>query len=86
MSRQKNLSRVCRESNPLKIPFQDGSLTAEAFIRAQAGVSIEELADYVRKSGGDPRRILRILRSGERGSKRWAVKESGGKLKLEYPI
>ena len=67
-------------------PFrQDQSMTAKAWMMCAAkGVMIEELVRWVGRQGGDPGRILRIMRSGKRYDVRWLVDEQIGFLKITY--
>jgi len=67
-------------------PFrQTQSMTAKAWMLcATKGAMIEDLIKWVKQQGGDPRRILRIMRSGKRYDVRWLVDEQNGFLKITY--
>lgn len=75
-----------KDAEGLKCPFrQTQSMTAKAWMMcATEGIMIEDLVKWVRRQGGDPGRILRIMRSGQRFDVRWLVDESNGFLRITY--
>ena len=68
----------------LKCPFrQTHSMTVRAWMKcATTGMAIEHLIRWVNRQGGDPVRLLRILRSGEMNHVQWQVEEGNGFLKI----
>ena len=74
------------EKKELLCPFRHASsVTARAWMLcATKGMMIDDLVRWVRQQGADPRRILRIMRSGNRYDVRWLVDEQNGFLKLSY--
>jgi len=69
----------------IRLPFREaGCLGARAFIKCMDGILINDLVRWVSKQGGDPRRILRLMRSGNLYGQRWLVNEQNGYLKIDY--
>jgi hypothetical protein len=68
----------------LKCPFrQTRSMTVRAWMKcATTGISVENLVRWVNRQGGDPVRMLRIMRSGEMNHVQWVVDERNGFLKI----
>lgn len=56
------------------------------FEKARKGAYIADIYDFVYSQGGEPARVLRVLRAGTFGGKRWEVKEEFGKIKVTYPV
>jgi hypothetical protein len=73
-------------SQELVCPFkQSHSMTAKAWMMcATKGVMIKDLVRWVEKQGGEPHRVLRIMRSGHYLNVRWLVDEQNGFLKITY--
>jgi hypothetical protein len=68
-----------------KLPFkQETSIIARAFQLAQKGSTIKDLTSFVKKEGGEPTRVLRILKGGSAYGKTWKVHENKGQLKIVY--
>ena len=61
------------------------SMTAQAWMMcATKGMMIEDLVDWVKRQGGEPRRVLRIFRRGWYLDVKWLVDEENGFLKITY--
>jgi len=67
------------------LPFRElGAMTTRAFLLCMKGVLIDDLVAWVKAQGGEPRRVLRIMRSGTFHGKTWKVHEKNGYLKIVY--
>lgn len=55
----------------------------QAFALAMKGAKEDEITKMVKKGGGDPRRTLRILKSGKtRKGDSWKVDEGKGRITI----
>jgi len=69
----------------LDLPFKHASgMTARAFALCRKGILISDLVSWVKAQGGEPRRILREMRTGNRYGKTWEVHEDNGYLRIVY--
>ena len=67
------------------LPFrQMNAMTTRAFLLCMKGILIDDLVKWVKAQGGEPRRILRLMRSGTCHGKNWRVHEKDGFLKIMY--
>ena len=74
-----------KDSKFSKLPFkQASSIIARAFVLAMAGTTINGLTNFVKKEGGNPRRVLRIFRRGQKYGKSWKVNEEKGRFQIVY--
>jgi hypothetical protein len=68
-----------------RLPFyQMSAMTTKAFILCLQGILIDDLVKWVKAQGGEPRRVVRIMRSGRFNGKSWKVHEEKGFLKIDY--
>lgn len=68
-----------------RLPFRSpNSIGCQAFAKCMDGIMIDELMQWVRRRGGDPHRVLRLMRSGNLYGRRWRVDEENGFLKIDY--
>lgn len=68
-----------------KLPFkQESSIIARAFVQAQKGIEVKALTSFIKKEGGEPNRVLRILRGGKAYGKTWKVHEDKGRIRITY--
>lgn len=69
------------------LPFrQVNSLSHKVFLMCMKGVMIEDMMKWVKRRGGDGRRMLVLMRSGTVHGKRWGVNEANGYLRIIYPL
>jgi hypothetical protein len=75
-----------KQVKQLVCPFrQNQSMTSKAWMMcATKGVMITDLVKWVKQQGGEPRRVLRIMRSGHYLDVRWQVDEQNGFLRITY--
>jgi hypothetical protein len=69
-------------NNPFRQPE---SIISRAFELCKKGVTIAELTKFVKSQHGEPTRIVRIMRQGQRWGYRWLVNENKGHIKVIYP-
>jgi len=78
-------ARKEKEYTGPKLPFPHvNCMTAKAFRHCMKGILISDLVTWVKAQGGEPRRILRVMRAGECRGKKWSVDENNGYLRIEY--
>ena len=73
-----------RKKPRIECPFhQARSLTARAWMLcATDGISVEDLIEWVKRQGGDPVRVLRVMRSCSLNGVRWSLDDRNGFLKI----
>jgi hypothetical protein len=67
-----------------KIPFQESSVLGQSFQQAahKGGVELKKLEKEIKKAGGTPAFIIRLLKRGHNRGWKWDVDDSHGRLRV----